>query len=670
MASGPTTGAAERSPRTWQAWPGIAMAIKSIVFVVPLVASFLVVRAMSETLFRPNGPFGLPIWIVQAALLGFTVSLAVERVTRRLLPLAALFNMSLVFPDEAPSRFSVALRSGTVPKLKARVGEVRPISPSIDPNDAAARALELVAALARHDRLTRGHTERVRAYADMIGQELELVQKDRIRLSWGALLHDVGKLTVPEAILNKNGRPTAAEWELLANHPDAGREMLGPLADWLGEWVLAASQHHERWDGNGYPHGLEGSDISLAGRIVAVADAYDVITSKRSYKEPMSAEAARRELVMCSGSQFDPAIVRAFLNVSFGRRWLIGPLAWLGELPLSSIGTTVARIPVAAAAATMAVAATAVGLPPPADEVVLAFDDAIPAEFGQTPVSTVRSDTVAPATVSRLASTSITPVLTEPPPSSITVDSAVTTTTTTSSVPNTITSSVVTSRVPTTAATTTTPASSSGPTATTPASSTGPPTTSPPATGSLTITTAAPAADRYFLKNPGIGNTGGGDVKRLETSGPDNPTLPNYDTTYDTVPGLRLLPSTSGLTEANPVMRQNFVLNSRAGTLGGPARAAVWAAFDGVGPTTARLRAALLDCSASTTGCETLADRTTTVVSTLSEGFQPVIFVFDELIHSFGPSRRLVLTLIAEGATIHIGYDADDAPSSIALTLG
>ena len=357
MSAGPTTGAVEAEGRVWHSSPVGATAIRLAAFLLPLAFSLAAVHLVANLLWRPPGWFGFTIWILQISAVGLVVSMAVDLITKNMLPLAALLNMTLVFPDEAPSRFSVALRAGSARKLRARANAVTPLSKATNPNEAATAALALVSELALHDRKTRGHTERVRAYSDLIGAEMGLTEDQRVRLSWAGLLHDVGKMTVPSEILNKRGRPNETEWAILSSHASAGGEMLAPLADWLGEWVLAAAEHHERWDGNGYPLGLKGEEISLAGRIVAVADAFDVITSKRSYKNPMSHEAARRELVACSGSQFDPGVVRAFLNVSLGRRWLVGPFAWLAELPLGSVGGTVARIPVAAAGAVVAVTA-------------------------------------------------------------------------------------------------------------------------------------------------------------------------------------------------------------------------------------------------------------------------------------------------------------------------
>ena len=118
-------------------------------------------------------------------------------------------------------------------------------------------------------------------------------------------------------------------------HPDEGARLIGPLAAWLGEWAGAVPHHHERFDGRGYPRGLAGDRISLAGRIVAVADSYEVMTAMRPYSKPIGVTAARQELVKCSGAQFDPVVVRAFLNISVGRLWrVVGMGSWIAQLPV------------------------------------------------------------------------------------------------------------------------------------------------------------------------------------------------------------------------------------------------------------------------------------------------------------------------------------------------
>ncbi len=230
------------------------------------------------------------------------------------------------------------------------------------PISVATDILALASALNGHDRRTRGHAERVRAYTDMVAEELRLPPADRDRLRWSALLHDIGKLTVHADILNKPGAPTEQEWEELRRHPLEGARLIRPLADWLGEWSLTVEQHHERFDGLGYPYGLAADQISLGGRIVAVADAFDVMTSARSYKNPLSAAVARVELTKGAGTQFDPAIVRAFLNISIGRlRWAMGPLSWLAEVPLLSRFATLGHALAVALPAALGLGAVTLG---------------------------------------------------------------------------------------------------------------------------------------------------------------------------------------------------------------------------------------------------------------------------------------------------------------------
>jgi HD-GYP domain-containing protein (c-di-GMP phosphodiesterase class II)/uncharacterized protein YjbI with pentapeptide repeats len=357
MTEGPTTGASESIDRTWQASRFWARAVGVGVFIAPFAAAWTVVWVVGDLFFRPAGNVGIVVWILQSVAVASVVAALVERLVRRLLPLQVLLGMSLTFPDHAPSRFKVALRSGTLRKLKSRLPDISD-GGKATVQQAAEHAVELVTMLGRHERLTRGHTERVRAYSDLIAVELGLSEDDRNKLAWAAMLHDIGKLAVPAEILNKDSRPEDSEWAILASHPSQGLELLAPLQGWLGDWLLAASEHHERWDGAGYPSGLAGTEISLAGRIVAVADAYDVITSHRSYKQPMSIEAARSELVACAGNQFDPAIVRALLTASKSDRTTIVRLAGLLELrTVSQALSSVSAVPAAVATSAIALAA-------------------------------------------------------------------------------------------------------------------------------------------------------------------------------------------------------------------------------------------------------------------------------------------------------------------------
>jgi hypothetical protein len=319
------------TPARWAARPWRARAVRVLVYAVPLGGSLLFVRLATALTGTPTSSLGvfLAWWFGMSAAATVVVSL-IYAATRRLLPVGALLQLSLAFPREAPSRFRLALASGTVEELEARLRE----HPDRDPQEACEILLRLVAALDDHDRITRGHSERVRAYAIVLGRELGLGGDELDRLNWSALLHDVGKLRVSRAILNKPGKPDDEEWQQLRDHPLYGETLVAPLRSWLGEWAESVGYHHERWDGTGYPRGVAGDEIPLAGRIVAIADVYDVITSSRSYKQAAPAAAAREEIVRCSGSQFDPRLVRAFVNISLGRmRVVMGPLSWLTHAP-------------------------------------------------------------------------------------------------------------------------------------------------------------------------------------------------------------------------------------------------------------------------------------------------------------------------------------------------
>jgi len=212
----------------------------------------------------PPDRVGLNVWLWWALLAVFSlvVMAATERLARRFLPLVALLKLSLIFPDEAPSRFKSALRRGTTAQLAREVEQLRQTGELSEDTSHSEYLVWLMKSLADHDRLTRGHSERVRAYADLIAEEMGLPAEDRQKLHWAALLHDVGKLDVPSDVLNKDGLPDEHEWALIAEHPAASIPYLAPLRPWLGEWASVADEHHERWDGQGYPNGLAKTEIS------------------------------------------------------------------------------------------------------------------------------------------------------------------------------------------------------------------------------------------------------------------------------------------------------------------------------------------------------------------------------------------------------------------------
>jgi hypothetical protein len=337
----------------WRRRPLLSWGLRALIFAVPVGFSFGVALLLSRTLPRAHSPWAAGLWISIAAIGSLLTLVVFERAARRLLPLAALLNVSLLFPDKAPARFAVARRTGTPRELRERLEAAR-ASGQVDHAQDLATVIELVLALNVHDRASRGHSERVRVFTDLLTAELKLPEADRARLRWAALLHDVGKLEVPASLLNKPSAPDEEEWVVLRRHPEDGARMVAPLLPWLGEWGAAVVQHHERYDGTGYPRRLKGHEISLAARIVSVADVYEVMTAPRPYKRPMSVVASRQELIRVAGTQLDPAIVRAFLNISSGNLWrTIGIGAWIAQIPTlgdlwsglgSWLGTGVATI--------------------------------------------------------------------------------------------------------------------------------------------------------------------------------------------------------------------------------------------------------------------------------------------------------------------------------------
>ena len=172
----------------------------------------------------------------------------------------------------------------------------------------------LTAALEARDAETHGHSERVVTFSLRLGREYGLNAQETKALEFGSLLHDIGKIGVPDAILRKPAKLTDEEWIRMREHPIHGQQILRGIKFLQGAAKVVA-QHHEKWDGSGYPLGLAGEDIDICARIFSVADAFDAITSDRVYRRGRSYEAAAAELDEWTGRQFDPRVVEAFHRV-------------------------------------------------------------------------------------------------------------------------------------------------------------------------------------------------------------------------------------------------------------------------------------------------------------------------------------------------------------------
>ncbi len=630
MISGPTRGATDE--RTWAANPVKAFAVRSLVAVVPLAFSYLAARVAASDLWRPDGWVGTAIFVLQLAVIGSGAAMVTDRLIRRLLPLASLLQMTLVFPDRAPSRFGLALRAGTLTKLAASTGKL-----SDDDQEAAEQLVAMVGQLGRHERLTRGHTERVRAYADLIGEELGLSDGDRNYLSWAAMSHDVGKLAVPPELLSKTEQPTPEEWEIIRTHPAIGAVMVEPLAAWLGPWRFAARDHHERWDGKGYPGGLAGDDISLAGRIVAVADAFDVITCNRSYKSALTVTAAREELVRCAGVQFDPIVVRALLQASLADRHVrFGLFGWFYEL--TGLSTLIRGVSygVALTGAAAVVAIGTAGAPVDVDEIAVG-----PVSVA-VPEVTVDLPFVAPLQLpDSTTSAPPEPVVEVTPSDPETIDPEIADQPEPTGVPSTtpVSSTVTTAAGTTSIATSTTAPQTTIATTTTTTLQTTTTTTTP------TTTTTAPPTVAWEFASGGPGDTSSQAFLSLDGS-LQNGTLPNYDTDRDSDPGL-MIKKGDGLGESDLSKIQRWRSDAGGSRLLGWGTLTIFAATkDFASGKTGRFAIGLFDCDGSGSNCSALATQSASFdQANFGGNFGAVTVNFGSIDHTFASGRTLVLKL-------------------------
>jgi putative nucleotidyltransferase with HDIG domain len=210
-------------------------------------------------------------------------------------------------------RLSVENRQLTA-QLAEKVGELGELNSSLESEvqrRTTSLLLGLINALDLRDTETQSHSRRVALYARRLAEELKIEDAELHDIERGALLHDVGKIGVSDTILLKPGKLTEEEWEEMRKHSMHGYRILQGI-EFLGQARRVVLEHHERWDGKGYPQGLEGESICIGARIFAVIDTYDAMTSDRPYRKALPHQVAEEEIQKMSGSQFDPDVVKAW----------------------------------------------------------------------------------------------------------------------------------------------------------------------------------------------------------------------------------------------------------------------------------------------------------------------------------------------------------------------
>jgi len=216
-------------------------------------------------------------------------------------------------PNDAQFLMSVATEVTAIVQMARLVEELQSTSTLLGRARAEAVAM-LAAAAEAHDQTTGLHLQNIRTVTEALARELGYSEEDAGELGLAAVLHDIGKLRVPESVLSSMSRLASNEWVVMKHHTTWGAEFLAgrpgfELAATVAHW------HHERWDGGGYPDGLAGEAIPEPATIVSVADAFDAMTSGRPYRRARSVSAAVREIVACSGRQFSPRVVRALSRI-------------------------------------------------------------------------------------------------------------------------------------------------------------------------------------------------------------------------------------------------------------------------------------------------------------------------------------------------------------------
>ncbi len=227
----------------------------------------------------------------------------------------ATFGLITAFSTQASARFTEGQRKGLAIFGGRAANAIENARMYENLQDTFTQTMEGFArALEAKDPYTHGHSDRVATYAKLVGAAMGLPPIEVDRISHGGLMHDIGKIGIRNTDLNKPQKLTPDEYMMFKSHPVQGRRIIEPIG-FLRHLVPCVYHHHEAWDGSGYPEGLDGDGIPLEARILAVADSYDAMTSNRPYRKALPHEIAIAEFKRCSGRQFDPSAVDAFLQI-------------------------------------------------------------------------------------------------------------------------------------------------------------------------------------------------------------------------------------------------------------------------------------------------------------------------------------------------------------------
>ncbi len=381
-----------------------SFAVRAFIFLVPAITGFAIAFSVLELMSPFPTTWELVAWFAIALIISLVASMFVGEVIRVWITHTAIYKKANSFDTAVEELFGSSLRDGNAKAVKKEA-----VKRGLD-TEFVDDVIMLLDHLGRHEKLTRGHSERVRAYSSLIGKQMGLSRHKLEQLNWTALLHDIGKLDVPARILTSPDKPTQEEWESLQRHPAASESRLDSLEDTLGETIYhGALYHHERWDGSGYPHGLAGTEIPLYGRIVAVADVFDVMTHARSYKTPQPVSEARKELLKVAGTQLDPEVVDAFIRIGDDDLKAVrGWSATFAGISLSSTRVTAVGSQAATAVATVVGAVVASSGSVTTVPAAIAFEP-VPST---TTASIAPTTSVAPTTTESIAPTTTTTVTT------------------------------------------------------------------------------------------------------------------------------------------------------------------------------------------------------------------------------------------------------------------